>query len=126
MAVYNQNESPLQIKSHTFAVQIVKYIKGVDIDWRIKPLYDQILRSGTSIAANIHESEFAQSPADFISKLSIALKEANETLYWIRLLTDSECISTEQSDVYQRDCRELISMLVASIKTAKNRLGIVQ
>ena len=83
-------------------------------------LSKQILRSGTSIGASIRESEFAQSNADFINKLSISLKEANETDYWLNLLKDSDYIDSNAFNSMEIDCRELIALLVSSIKTAKN------
>ena len=83
-------------------------------------LSKQILRSGTSIGASIRESEFAQSNADFINKLSISLKEANETDYWLNLLKDSDYIDSNAFNSMEIDCEELIALLVSSIKTAKN------
>ena len=82
-------------------------------------IYKQILRSGTSISANVHESEFAQSPSDFASKLHIALKEANETMNWLNLLYDTECIQKNIHESMTADCGELIAILVSSIKTVK-------
>ena len=81
-------------------------------------LSKQILRSGTSIGASIRESEFAQSNADFINKLSISLKEANETDYWLNLLKDY--IDSNAFNSMEIDCGKLIALLVSSIKTAKN------
>ena len=83
-------------------------------------LSKQILRSGTSIGASIRESEFAQSNADFINKLSISLKEANETDYWLNLLKDSDYIDSNAFKRREIDDGELIALLVSSIKTAKN------
>ncbi len=85
-------------------------------------LSKQVLRSGTAIGALIRESEFAQSKADFINKLNIALKEANETDYWLNLLKDSEYISLTAFTSMENDCGELIALLVSSIKTVKNNL----
>lgn len=102
MIDYNKEGSPLSIKSYQFAVNIVNLVKNSQNDWRIKSLFDQMLRSGTSIAANIHESEFAQSPADFVAKLSISLKEANETIYWLQLLDDTNSIDKEFAQRYKK------------------------
>lgn len=124
MTEYNKGNSPLSIKSYQFAKNIVNLVKSSQGDWKIKSLYDQILRSGTSIAANIHESEFAQSSADFVTKLSIALKEANETLYWLQLLDDTQCIDTQFAKMLIIDCKELVAMLVTSIKTTKSKAGM--
>jgi four helix bundle protein len=82
----------------------------------------QILRCGTSIGANIVEGNRAQSRLDFIHKLSISLKEAFETEYWLNLLRDSEYISADQFDSLISDCNELQKMLIASIKTAKKNI----
>jgi len=124
MTEYNKSQSPLSVKSYQFAMNIVKLIKNSPNDWKIKSLFDQVLRSGTSIAANIHESEFAQSPSDFISKLSISLKEANESLYWLQLLTDTNCIDSQQANYLIIDCKEIIALLVASIRTTKSKAGL--
>jgi len=85
-------------------------------------LSKQILRSGTSIGANIEEANQAQSKADFIHKLSVAQKEAFETDYWLRLLRDSEYLTEAQADSLLNDCRELQKLLTTSIKTAKESL----
>ena len=85
-------------------------------------LSKQILRSGTSIGALVRESEYAESRADFVHKLSIALKEADETQYWLSLLKDTEHITHEMSISITFECEELVKMLTASIKTVKNKL----
>ena len=82
-------------------------------------IYKQVLRSGTSVSANVHESEFAQSPSDFVSKLHIALKEANETMNWLNLLHDTDILSEKEFESMASDCNELIALLVSSIKTVK-------
>lgn len=86
---------------------------------KISPILTQVLRSGTSIMANISESQFAQSRADFITKLHIALKEANETSTWLQLLYRSNVLTTEQFESIIHDCNEIIAMLVSSLKTSK-------
>ena len=85
----------------------------------IKSLSNQILRSGTSIAANIAESKYAQSKSDLIAKLSISLKEASETSMWLRLLNRTKYISDDQYNSLHNNIDELIRMLTASIKTLK-------
>ena len=106
-------------KSFLFAVRIVKLSKHLQESKKEYTLSKQLLRSGTSIGANIAEAEQAQSKADFISKMNIALKEAVETTYWLRLLHASDYLSkTEFSSIYS-DCRELEKMLTAIIKTAR-------
>ena len=119
-------ESPLAIKSENFSVRIVKMVQYLNAhcDRELKSIYNQVLRSGTSIAANIGEAEFAQSPADMLAKLSISLKEANETRKWIKLLKESTCLTEPQQDSMLADLSELIAMLVSSINTLKKRLNI--
>jgi four helix bundle protein len=77
------------------------------------------LRSGTAIGALIKEAEFGQSKADFINKMSIALKEANETDYWLHLLKDTDFLNEKMFESISADCVELIKMLVATVKTSK-------
>jgi four helix bundle protein len=79
----------------------------------------QFLRSGTSIGANIHEGVYAQSKADFVSKLSISLKEANETSYWLILLKKTDYLTLETYNSLKSDLDELIRMIISSLKTAK-------
>jgi four helix bundle protein len=86
-------------------------------------IYNQFLRSGTAVGALIHEAEFAQSKADFINKLSIALKEANEAFYWLNILKESGEITGERYNQAHNLVVEIISMLVASVKTAKRNLS---
>ena len=88
-------------------------------DWKLQTIYKQILKSGTSISANVHESEFAQSPSDFASKLHIALKEANETMNWLNLLHDTGVLDEKGFESMAEDCSEVIALLVSSIKTIK-------
>ena len=82
---------------------------------------EQILRSGTSIGANICEAEYAQSRADFINKMSVALKEANETQYWLKLLSKGDYLDETQFQSLHDDCKELLSMLHAIVKTSKDK-----
>ena len=113
------SDSLVNVKSKTFAIAIVKMVKQNN-DWRVNSLFQQILRSGTSIHANVRESEYAQSLPDFITKLSISLKEANETKGWLEVLFGADCIDKTIYNTLYNDCKELIAILVASIKTAKN------
>ena len=121
MIHYNREGGPLHTKSYAFAVRVVKmFLHFTDTDWKLQAIFKQVLRSGTSISANVHESEFAQSPSDFASKLHIALKEANETMNWLNLLHDTKYISDIEFDSMAADCNEIIALLVSSIKTIKN------
>ena len=111
------------IKAKAFAVRIVKFTQFLQNEKQERVLSKQILRSGTSIGANLHECINAQSRADFISKLQIALKEANETEYWLELFYESEIIDKPMFESLYSDLNELISLLVSSIKTAKDNLN---
>ena len=112
-------EQTVERKSFLFAVRNVKMCKYLNASKKEYVLSKQLLRSGTSIGANIAEAEQAQSRADFVSKMNIALKEALETTYWLRLLQATDYLSeTEFSSIYS-DCRELEKMLTAIVKTAK-------
>ena len=112
-------EQTVERKSFLFAVRIVKLSKYLKSSKKEYILSKQLLRAGTGIGANIAEAEQAQSRADFISKMSIALKEAVETNYWLRLLQASEYLSDAEFSSIHADCRELEKMLTAIIKTAK-------
>ena len=114
-----KNNNVAAEKSFDFAVRIVKLYNFLCEKYRIRSLADQILRSGTSIGANINEAIYGQSRADFSAKLNIALKEANETLYWLRLFHKTNYISTEQFQSMHNDLNEIISILVSTIKTLK-------
>jgi four helix bundle protein len=86
-------------------------------------LSKQLMRSGTSIGANVKEAEHAQSKADFLSKMNIALKEANETSYWLKLLKDTDYLSEGNFKKLNDSCEELISILVKIVVTTKKSLG---
>ena len=101
-----------------FAVSVIRLVKELRAAHETI-LSSQIGRSGTSIGANLREAEFAQSRADFITKLQIALKEANETRYWLELLYRTDYLQAERYRELDRQCASLISLLVASLKTAK-------
>ena len=116
-------DSIAHIKAKAFAVRIVKFTQFLQNDKKEYVLSKQILRSGTSIGANLHECINAQSKPDFISKLQIALKEANETEYWLELFFESEIIDQQMYNSLHSDLNELISLLVSSIKTAKDNLN---
>ena len=107
-------------KSFAYAVKILTLSEGLTNKHKYE-LASQVIRSGTSIGANIAESEYAQSGGDFVSKMSIALKEASESRYWIRLLRASGNISEETSKQLLRDIDEIIRILAASVKTAKQK-----
>lgn len=106
-------------KSKNFALRIIKLYKYLTGEKKEFILSKQIMRSGTSIGANIKESTRAQSDADFYSKLNIALKEAAETEYWLELLHKSEYLDGKLFDSLYEDCQEIIKILVAITKNQK-------
>ena len=115
-------ENILKTKSYAFALRVIKLYKFLCSN-REYVLSKQVLRSGTAVGALVSEAEFGQSKADFISKLSIALKEANETLYWLRLLHDAEYLEEKMFKSIKPDIEELIKLLVTSINTCKKSKG---
>lgn len=112
-------ENILIEKSVDFGARIVKLNRYLVTEKHETVLSKQILRSGTSIGANINEAQYGNSKADFIAKLHIALKETAETEYWLRLLEKSEYLEHGMSDSLLRDCLEIKRILIASINTAK-------
>ncbi len=112
-------ESLVQSKSLKFAVRIYKLCRDLSDDKREHILAKQLLRSGTSVGANLREAQYAQSGNDFISKNSIALKEIAETEYWLELLHETQLLSDKEYQSIQNDCSELARLLIAIVKTAK-------
>ncbi len=115
------SESKLRTLSTDFAVEIIELVKDLKIK-RESIISNQIGRSGTSIGANIREAQYAHSKADFISKLQISLKEANETGYWLELLYKTKYIDDITYKKINSDCTSIRVMLVSSIRTAKENL----
>ena len=109
----------LEEKSFQFAIRIINLNRFLMDTKQEYVLSKQLLRSGTSIGANIAEAQFAQSKADFVSKMYISLKEASETRYWLQLLEASNLIDNTQLESLLSDCNELINMLVSTCKTSK-------
>jgi four helix bundle protein len=114
--------SILEDKSYKFAIRIVKLNKYLTVEKREFTLSKQLLRSGTAVGALVAEAQYAQSKADFINKLYISLKEANESRYWLRLLTDCNYITDKMFKSMQNDIEELLRILTSSIKTTKESL----
>jgi len=112
--------SPLETKSYQMAVRVVNMVKHVQCSPKEYGMLNQIFRSGTAVGALVSEAVYAQSPADFVSKLSIALKECSETLYWLQLLRDTGYITEKEHDSMEKDSREVLAILISSIKTVKN------
>lgn len=112
------SESKLRTQSMNFAVSIINLVKQLK-EKRESIISNQIGRSGTSIGANIREAQYAHSKADFIAKLHIALKEANETGYWLELLYKTDYISEEDYRILESACTSIRVMLISSLNTAK-------
>jgi len=110
-------------KSQAFAGRIIRLYRYLSTEKKEQILSKQVLRSGTSIGANLTESKNAQSTADYLNKQNIALKEADETAYWIKNLYQGGYLNEKEYQSIAYDCDELIKMLVTSIKTLKSKLG---
>ena len=115
-------ESILKEKTYAFALKVVRVFKQIVEEHKEYVLSRQFLKAGTAPGALVREAEFGQSKADFISKMSIALKEANECDYWINLLKDSDLISQNIAAELLAENLELIKMLTSTINTAKTNL----
>ena len=115
------SKNALTAKSLDFAVRVVRLHRHLIAQKQERTLADQILRSGTSIGANVHEAESAQSRADFVAKLGIALKECDETGFWLELLRRVASLGEMEYASLEADRRELFALLTAIIKTTKAR-----
>ena len=113
------SNSPLRVISKEFAKQIVFLCREVKATHRESVLTNQLLRSGPSIGVNLHEAQYAQGTKDFISKLEIALKEANETSYWLKLMYSTNRIDDQAYIKSEKLCGNIRRLLIASCKTAK-------
>lgn len=111
--------SILKEKSFDFALRIIKLAKYLQNSHKEYIISKQIMRSGTAIGALVREAQYAQSKADFLHKLTIALKEANETEYWLLLLFESNYIDKQMFDSISPDIKELLKLLISSTKTIK-------
>ena len=119
MSYIQHNSTPLSRKSYLFGVRIVKMVKFIKCSPKEYGMLNQVFRSGTAIGALVSEATYAQSPADFINKLSFALKECNETLYWLNILKDTEYLQEKEYESMNTDCQEILALLISSIKTTK-------
>ena len=116
-------ENKLAELSMEFAVDIINLVRQLKEN-REAIIYNQIGRSGTSIGANIHEANYGQSKADFVSKLQIALKECYESEYWLALFAKTNIISDEIYTKLKNDCGKIRKLLIASINTTKERYNL--
>ncbi len=115
----DKRENVVMVKSYAFALRIIKLYKFLIAEQKEYVLSKQVLRSGTAIGALVKEAEHAQSKADFINKMNISLKEANETEYWLMLLKDSEYIDEKNFQSIHEESMELIRILASIVKTSK-------
>ena len=115
------SDSVLRDKSKMFAKEIVFLCRAIKAERKEAVLVNQLLRSATSIGANLHEAQYAQSTNDFISKMEIAQKECYETEYWLELLFETESIEEAKYKKLQSDCGALRRMLISSLKTIKSK-----
>jgi four helix bundle protein len=116
-----KGEGMIRQKTIDFAVRIVKFYKYLNTDKKEFVLSKQILRSGTSIGANVRESKNAQTNPDYLSKMNIALKEADETQYWLEVLYRSELITEQEYNSLDEDLKEIIAILVSIVKKLKEK-----
>ncbi|MDO5104988.1 four helix bundle protein [Capnocytophaga sp.] len=114
-----KRENILKIRTFDFSLRIIKLTKLLMDARKEYVLTKQLLRSGTAIGALVREAEYAESKKDFVHKLHIALKEANETEYWIELLYKSDYINTTEFDSIATDLKDILKLLISSIKTMK-------
>jgi four helix bundle protein len=115
-----KTDNIIRNKSYDFSLKIIKVYQGLTRDKKEFIISKQLIRSGTSIGANVEEAIGGQSKNDFISKISISYKEARETLYWLHLLTDSDFLNKQQSDTLIYDCEELLKILSSILRTSKS------
>ena len=113
----------IQTKSYAFAIRIVNAYKFLTNDQKEYVLSKQMLRSGTAIEALVAEAHHSHSSSDFLNKMNVALKEANETFYWLSLLRDTDYLSEQIYKSISIDCKELIALLVSIVKSVKSSLG---
>lgn len=111
-------------KAKDFAVEIINLCKSIKENHREGVMTNQLIRSGTSVGANIHESKYAHSSADFVSKMQIALKECYESEYWLELLYRTKYIDEEQYKTVVNNCGQVRRMLISSINTVKEKNNI--
>ena len=120
----NNESNPIVKKSFEFAIQVVKAYKFLCNEQKEFVLSNQLLRSGTSIGANVKEAVRAETKADFIHKMQIALKEASESEYWIELLEQTDYFNDKQARILLEKCREVIRLLTSIIVTAKKSITL--
>lgn len=114
-------DSKLRERATQFAKNIVFLCRELKENKKETVLVNQLLRSGTSIGANIYEAQYAQSTRDFVSKFEISLKECYESEYWLKLLFETDCMNEEEYKEIQGECGAIRRMIIASMKTIKSK-----
>ena len=115
--------SVMKEKSFLLATRIIKLYKYLVEEKKEYVLAKQVLRSGTSVGANVREAQNAQSVKDFIHKLAIAQKECDETLYWLELLENAEFLSTEEFESIHKQCNEVMKIITSALMTSKKKMA---
>jgi four helix bundle protein len=115
-------ENVIANKSYAFALRMIRLYQFLSEQKKEYVLSKHLLRSGTAIGAMVKESEHAQSKADFLNKMNVALKEANETEYWLMLLKDTQYINENEFDSINADCTEILRLLISIVKSTKTSL----
>ena len=115
------SDSILRDKAKKFAKRVDLLCREMKTEHKAPVLINQLLRSATSVGANLHEAQYAQGTKDFISKLEIAQKECYETEYWLELLFETDCMSEDCYKILQNDCGAIRRMLISSLKTIKSK-----
>ena len=119
LRINDMKENRLLTLSKEFAKGTIRLYETLQVRGKVSPIINQLLRSGTSIGSNVYEANYAQSRADFISKLQIALKECYETEYWLDIFYDTQVITQEEYNFMIDQCNKIRHLLLASVKTAK-------
>ena len=117
------SDSILKDKSKEFAKEIVLLCRNLKSSGVEGALYNQLMRSGTSVGANVHEAQYAQGTKDFISKFEIALKECNESEFWLELIYETEGMSKEEYENMKKYCIDIRRMIVSTVTTLKSKLN---
>jgi four helix bundle protein len=115
-------KNDLEVRTKMFALDVIKFVTSLKLSRPVEVITRQVLKSGTSIGANYREATRAESRSDFIHKLAICEKEAAETEYWLEIFAESRLAPSERCEHLLKECRELIAIIVASIRTAKSHL----
>ena len=115
------SDSILRDKAKDFAKRVIFLCREMKKDHKEAVLINQLLRSATSVGANLHEAQYAQGTRDFISKLEIAQKECYETEYWLELLFETDCMSDTYYKALRNDCGAIRRMLISSLRTIKSK-----